>query len=505
MSRFSVKDHKGLSCFLLISVIISLGLAVMRESSTLVHAFDTGIYVQVLTSFMNHGDFFSSITSETNFMAHHFQPIILILLPFYYFWQTTLVFFFASIASNLFSVYLFIKLFYKNFENKKFVFSAFIISIFWHQSVFGRTYYGFVPEIFALPCFIYHGYLLAEKNINWKKHLKWLAFSLLIAGLCKENIWIINFFTCALLGFKHQKNRTTLLILSALNIGFFLFLFLYWMPKHTNMPSYYGMRYFMNPAVTDGGKVGLIKSMFHNLFSLRSFTTFFFVGLTTGFFAFLGFSYALLGALPGVMLILVAYSSQVHHFGNHYPLLFLGFLWAAGATNVKHSKLLNLKPVIRYLSIALVITCLYFSVLSPKEGALDIAVVTAKNPHVFAIKKRLQKIKSTIPVENFILADASQVTELAKTHRNVKVLLGFVGNPTTNTKDDFDKTQHVITSVNFRTFEGGCEKIAPPKKSQGLAYHYSSFYDYCHWITSNQMEYEDYKESKISHFYYKPN
>ena len=269
------------------------------------------------------------------------------------------------------------------------------------------------------------------------------------------------------------------------------------------MPAYYGIRYYMHPMVTETGTIGLIKSMIYNLFSMRSLTTFSMIGLTTGFFAFFRFNYALLAAIPGTLLVLVAHRHQVHHFGNHCSIMFLAFIWCAGAVNIKYAKFLQIPALKKYLSIALIIVTINFTLLGAL-GVVNTFIIAANNTFAFQIKNRLTEIKKQIDPEENILVDANYATDMVTTHRNVKALLGFIGNPTTLTSEDIDKTKHVITAAELRKLEKGCDGVKPPAnaKSLGLQYNYSSFYDVCFWIGSNKMVAKRYEDSQVTHYYF---
>jgi len=78
--RFAGLDvSRILAIFLLLSACY-LGLGYVRSESALIHAFDTGLYLQLLNNLLAGCGWMSSIVQESTFLAHHFQPL-LVLLP----------------------------------------------------------------------------------------------------------------------------------------------------------------------------------------------------------------------------------------------------------------------------------------------------------------------------------------------------------------------------------------------------------------------------------------
>lgn len=69
-----------LATFLGLSLLY-LGLGYTRSEIGLIHAFDSGIYLQILSNLAAGRGWASSIVQESQFLAHHFQPIVALLVP----------------------------------------------------------------------------------------------------------------------------------------------------------------------------------------------------------------------------------------------------------------------------------------------------------------------------------------------------------------------------------------------------------------------------------------
>ena len=165
-------------------------------------------------------------------------------VPFFYFSPTPLMLFLISAASALATVWILWRSFSRLIPN--FYLVSVCALVLYHPTVFSRMMHSFVPEIVALPALT----ALAICLVKGRKFLgaSWPIFLviILVAGLSKETVWPCLAFSCFLHGLKWRNDRLGSWIISLACLFIFCFLFLYWMPLHTNMPSYYGLRYYLS-------------------------------------------------------------------------------------------------------------------------------------------------------------------------------------------------------------------------------------------------------------------
>lgn len=247
----------------------------------------------------------------------------------------------------------------------------------------------------------------------------------LIAGLGKENFWLINGWLCILFWWK-QRNSIWLAG-AILQVGIFALLFLWWMPVHSNLEGYYGLAFIGAPL--GSGWNELLQAMFHNVFSLRSVLTMGIAILLSGGICIAGANLPLWGAAPGLAMILVTSSSQVHHPGNHYLIPVIPFLFVAGMVNLDRWR----DHFGKYASvIALLIASIGVVYTTTLPGG-----VIDKISQVHQVRQSQPERRSSVQkfIAHYVESDAMLVTDglyqpiASPQHQPTTVLLSFIGNP----------------------------------------------------------------------------
>ncbi len=482
-----------------LSIFFLLYIAWLRSTHALVHAFDTGLYLQILNNFMQNGDFASSIVGESNFMAHHFQPIIVLLAPLVAISSTPMTLFLVSTVSILASITIFLK--YTPVRRQTlFIQFAFIMTIIWHPTTANRIFFSFVPEIMALPFLIGQACLLYRAPLSIRKII--LLFALQIAaGICKENIWLVNLIVCVTLAYMQRDRRWLFAVAGLINFAIFAGLFFYWMPKNSDLPAYYAMRYYQNPAVEIVNRWTLLQAMFLNVFSSRSFLTFFYMALSTAFIGLLVPSRATLAAGAGIGMILAASHSLVHILGNQYFLLSLPFIWVATAYHLQ-KPFFSQEKAARWIGVILILAPMYMTLAGDFGIHLRFETVR-KYPYTKFITRDLTEIKNSLKPESKLLVDGNLSTYLAE-YRNTKNILNFTGNPYQVSTEDMNAATDVVTSVDLRELPGGCSEVNKGNSTDILEYNYDNFHLFCNWLVANKMTVKKYPESRLYHYSYAP-
>ena len=422
-----------------------------RSARALVGAFDTGIYLQVLSNLFHHGDLASSVTGEQNFLAHHFQPIILLLAPLER-WIDNLPYallfvgflLVAATAAGLAKVAMsFVP------EGVTALAAGALFGFLAHPSVAGRLWYGFSPDIIAFPAFA----IMAMALLSLHKWSPWLVLlAALWAGACKETFWL----TDAAVLWAYFQGRGQMLnaaLGTAACLAVFCLLFFWWMPAHSQLPSYYGLSYYIDiPAGApppDGWS--LATAALHNLFSERSAATLLCLACMTCGLPFLGWHRCWIAALPGLLLILASRSAIVHHPANHYLLCVLPFLFGATLANLKkldawwpkrRRHLWRLAPFI------LGVVPLSYSLLM-SGGIADGAALIVKNSRTKTWRRDAMIIRAHLPSDAPLVVDGD-LQPIFADHRDTTVLLGFTGNPKRLSATELRSDLYVVTSENLK-------------------------------------------------------
>ena len=469
-----------------------------RESRAVLHTFDTGLYLQLLENLHRYGDFASSVTGEHNFLAHHFQPIVVAALPAYILFPSATTLFTLDALSILACIFILLRGWKNNLP--PLILGAAALSMLLHPTIASRIFFSFVPETFALPALAIQARLLLRERPLGRRELILLALAQGFAGCCKETLWIVNATSSVLLAWRFRHSRLSLLgngALALINSALFIFLFIYWMPAHTVMPHYYGLKYYRNPDVTGDGVLDIVQAMFANLTSLRSLKTLGLIIALSGFIPFLDLNSALLAAIPALALILTTSHPPVHNPSNQYLIPALPFLWASGLNALQSKRieriLPNLARLVPLLIVAMPVTFTWPEVTFLLHKITD-------DPRTEFIAADMDKVRQAIPDKKqaIIVADGNLQPRLAD-YRNVSALLEFIGNPHAMDDSRFAQVTDVVTLFDPRALTS-CEAVTPDVTDQ-LDYDYRAFYKYCHWIKDHSFAATAYPASGIFHFH----
>ncbi len=429
----------------------------LRDVHALVDAFDTGLYLQWLYGFWHTGSLASSLTGEANFLAHHFQPAALILAPWVSVFSRPLALFIVSSVAVFVAWYLGRSYFA---TNRRWYNATFLI-LAAQPAIAGRIWYGFVPDILAMPAFFWMALQLAslksktseegEKVICTASY--WL-FAFIWAGCSKETFWLTNVFV-ALVGFYlgARRLRFFFAVCALVQVAIFCFLFLSWMPQHSNMQSYYGLSFYLRAPVTSESVVtlqGLLAACAENFFSLRTLTTLATLILLTCAFPLLKPSWVWVAAVPGLFLILLARDGQVHHPANHYLIPVLPFLMvpAMFAQQRYHQLLARLRRGVSPLVVA-AIPIGYVCFMT--NGLIDHAQIFYLHPELTKQHENVQKAKLLIPERGTTMLVDGMLQPLFYEYRRVHSLLGHVGNPVRLNLSERPSDTVIVSSIDLKS------------------------------------------------------
>ncbi len=467
---------------LVVLALIFLSLGFIRSDNALIHSFDTGLYLQILTNLSEGRGWASSLTGEHIFLAHHFQPVIALLLPVHLLFSSAFGMLVVSWAF-IFASALFLALYLPRNEiaSQK---SANIIALafFLHPTITSRMYYSFVPEVMALPALCFLAALLEKKGKLRSKDWVLLLVSMVFASLCKETLWLTTAWASLVFALAYRKTKEvhSFVLLAAVLLGLFCYLFLVWMPAHTSLNSYFGISYYRNEWVDDRwGMAGKILGAALNIFSFESLSTLVIAVLLlpVGLVLFGGY-WALLAALPAVVIILASSQSQVQDLTNHYLLGALPFLAVSSAVGLDRVLARFSNDKMKHYFQAFVIAVPLIVTLFHNSGFLfQTLFATARMSP--GIREASEQLIKDIDPNDLVLIDGS-LQPLFHRLPNVKIILGFQGNPTHLTPDDLVKAKHVITSNDLselkdcRSFKQGVGDLS--------VYDYEGFYTFCEWL-----------------------
>lgn len=477
-------------CFLLLLV------GYYQVSHSVIHAFDTGLYLQILSNLLREGSWASSVTGEANFLAHHFQPILILLAPLHSLHASSLTLFSVS----AFAIFLGLLFFFLTYREKMDLgvqcsLAAWLVL---YPSIANRIMYSFVPEVLAFPFLILQAVWLSKGLPKGFKGILALLGVQIASGLCKENIWLVNAFCCLLFAYRERDRYPFFLTFALANLGVFSFLFTYWMPAHTNLPAYYGLKYYANASVGEiNSFYKAIEACLLNLFSLRSLETL--VSSILLFSLFLPLirpGLAALSALPGICLILFASHPIVHSAQNHYQLLVVPFLLVANAEAIYKVSYFQIAKVRRWLLIFLPIVPF---VLGTLPSLVRYHRLIEANPKSEFIAADVHKVRDELQrKQNLNLIVDGNLQPLFHDFVNVKVLSSFVGNPLPLTEKDFQEATDIVTMNDLSEIED-CQKVKASKEDR-LEYDYTAFYTYCQWLKARKLRPSISPQSGLVHF-----
>ena len=516
---------------LLIYVALSSGLlalGMLRSSREMVHAFDTGIYLQILAALKEawassgwHGLLVwpSSVTGEANFLAHHFQPIVALLLPIYSIVPSTEVLFFVSwLSLGLTAVILGMR----TDALRGSVAHGQIHGGFWAGAVgpvficlfpafAARLYFGFAPDILAVPAFAMQAIIinsLSEQGSGailtpprhdriWAGGGVHLGFGAILifflaqiwAGACKEVFWIINawsaFILAARLNWLVQRRKGLIMgIWAAVQLGIFFWLFSSWMPQHSLHKGYYGLSYldFKLTALLQANWSGILELLF-----------------AAGFLAvLLRPTWSFLLILPGLAIVVLARYSQIQSPTAIYPLAFVPFLAVIITDNMAILTGWRLR-----LTRLLVIAAIAAGVIL-QAPLLIRSVTPAFSKTAKALTIDLAVVRKSLAPNAFLLVDGNLVPAL-HTWRDVRVILGFIGNPAPLGPPDFKAATDVLTMFDVDQLQS-CGEVRPDATddwaARGVPFHdYDGFQRFCEWLRQVPRQKQVHADSGLVHYH----
>ncbi len=473
---------KGFMLTILAFRSIFLLLGYIRSENSMIHAFDTGLYLQILSNLWAGRGWASSITGEQNFLAHHFQPIIALLLPIHKLFGTAfglLMVSWAFIGAS--SLFLASYLPRKGIASER---AARLVALafFLHPTLTSRMYYSFVPEVMALPSLCFLAAMLESRRKFRIKDWSILVGTLFFASLCKETLWLTSAFVCLVFALIYRKSQDAkiFVLLALLFTGIFGYLFFKWMPEHSSLSSYYGLSYYRNTWV-DGrwGFAGKILGACLNIFSLDSFSTLVIsvVLIPAGLILFGGY-WALLGAIPAVFLMIASSQSQVQDLTNHYLLSALPFLAVSSAVGLDRLLIRLPTEKIRTYAMLLVIICPLSVTLFHNSGFIFQSLFASAQLSP-GLREAATQLGKELDPNDLVLIDGA-LQPLFPGLANVKVILGFQGNPTHITATDLEQAKHVITTNDLSEIKD-CRSLKPGAGDLSI-FDYEGFYQYCEWL-----------------------
>ena len=515
---------------LLIYIALSAGflaMGMLRASRDLVHAFDTGIYLQILaelkTSWATSGwsgllVWPSSITGEANFLAHHFQPVVALIIPFYSFFPETEVLFFVSwLSCGAAAVILGMR----SAALRAAVapgqgpvgFSADAVGPIFlclFPAFAARLYFGFAPDVMAIPAFVIQGIVLnslAKKGAGallfppredqiWSGGLSFGVGSVLLfilaqiwAGSCKEVFWIINAWAALVLalrlnGVTQHRKAVVVGAWAVFQIGFFYWLFTRWMPAHSSHDAYYGLNYldFKLTALLQANWFAILELLF-----------------ATGFFAILFRpTWTFLLCLPGLAIVVLARFGQIQSPTAIYPLAFAPFFAVILTDNMA---LLSgwRQRLTRLFAVAAIAGGLIL------QAPLFLRSVTpAFSKSAKALQVDLAMARKGIPANAYLLVDGNLQPAFHE-WRDVRVILGFIGNPAPLEAADFKRATDVLTMFDLDQLKS-CAEVQPDGAddwaARGVPFHdYAGFQRFCEWLRAVPRQKQVFSESGLVHYH----
>ncbi|MBC7661529.1 MAG: DUF2079 domain-containing protein [Chitinophagaceae bacterium] len=478
----------GLAIIFAVFSVIYITLGYARSESGLVHAFDTGLYLQILKNLELGRGWASSVTNEPFFLAHHFQPILAAIVPWHLVIPSSFGLLVLDLLAILITCFAIIKFAPRMGIASSSSASIAALAFFFHPTIASRVYYSFVPEVLSLPLLVVAALLLAKKDRLLAKEKIVLFVSLFAACLTKEPIWLTCAFTCALFAIKFRKtvDAKVFAFASLLFGAAFVFIFFIWMPAHSTQTHYYALNYYKNDWV-DGqwGMSGKILGAALNVLSINSLTTFVTVAvlIPMGLLVF-GNIWATLGALPALGLILAASDGKVHALNNQHMIAALPFLAVSTAVGLDRAKERLHNPKLQFY-LAVFVCLVPLSIASFTNTGLLFQAIFTQSHLELDLRAKTDAIKKVLKTDDVILTDGTLQPYFSE-YPNVKVILGFEGNPTKITPEDLAQTTHVITTNDLESLKD-CRSL---KAGEGdvQVFDYQGFYQFCEWLKQSHTE-----------------
>lgn len=488
---------RGILAFFLGLTLLYLGLGYVRSESGLIHAFDTGIYLQILSNLLAGRGFASSIVQESQFLAHHFQPIVALLVPVHALsgqaWMLLVVGWMAAMFSCFYLIRTLPRLEIAAASSA----SLAALALFLHPTLSSRIYYSFVPEVLALPPLTYLACQLAAPHgggRNWTV----MILALFAVGLCKENYWLVSAWVAALFAARSAgRDRTIFGAAAFLFLFIMLFLFLKWMPEHSTMKQYYGLSYFSHDGIPEQwGLPGRVLGAALNVLRPESL----FTGAAVLFIIpcaviMFGNRWTTLATVPTLGLVMAASNDQIHDLTNHYLLAALPFLAVSTATGWEHLQTRITAAKIRfYGSLLLVLIPASFTFMHHSGWVFQLLFASERMD--WRLRSATALLKKELAPDDVILIDG-QLQPFFHDLPRLRIIQAFQGNPSPLTPEDRAAATHVITANDLSGL-ANCNEVQADE--QGLVrYDLESFLAYCHWLKSKTVTRTEYLPERLIH------
>ncbi len=490
---------RGMLAVFLGMTVAFLGLGYVRSESGLIHAFDTGLYLQLLGNLSEGRGWISSIVQERQFLAHHFQPILLLLVPFYNFASTAWMLLAIAWLATVMASFLLIRDMPRCKLASPGIAALASLSMFLHPTLSSRMYYSFVPEVLALPVLAFLACRLAEQRPLSIRECGVVCLALLVVGLCKENYWLISTWVAWLFAVQNRKQRLGILCggTGFVFLGILVFLFVIWMPEHSTLKHYYGLSYFQNSAVqADGGMLARILGAALNMISARSLLTAIVVLLILPCGLILcGNIWTSLAVLPTLALVMAASNDQIHDLTNHYLLGALPFLAVSVATGWERLQVRVRSGKLRfYASVLIVMVPASFTLMHHSGWLFQLLFATERMDT--RLRTATSELRETLDREALLLVDG-QLQPFFHDFPKVRIIQAFQGNPSPLGPEDLAAAQHIITANDLRELER-CDDVKGDAQAL-VRYDLQNFMEYCRWLKTQDFERTEYIAARLIH------
>ncbi|MGA2775718.1 MAG: DUF2079 domain-containing protein [Candidatus Omnitrophota bacterium] len=235
LRRLMTIDDRLLLTSIFIVIFINLySLSIIRHLS-LSSGTDLGIFDQAIWNTLSNNFLFSSLKGNINLLGDHFEPILLVFVPFYRVYPSVNILFFAQallLASAIFPFYLIAK---RVTVNKILIFSL-IFSLAFCRGLRGIAFFDFHPEAFILPLLFWSYYFLLKGEDTF------FFISLFALLLCKEDTsFLISAFGAFIFLFYKKRLSGVVLFIAGL-VSWFIITKVFILHFNPEWEHFYGNR-----------------------------------------------------------------------------------------------------------------------------------------------------------------------------------------------------------------------------------------------------------------------
>lgn len=394
----------------------------LRHDNFYTGRFDLGNMDQTVWNTL-HGRIFQTSTDSgivISRLSAHADFILILLSPFYLLWSNpkmllliqTIVLAFGAIF-----VYLITKEVFKN-KNFALLFGFLFLLNPWLNYV---NLYDFHPVALATT------FLLAAFYYLIKRRYALLIVFLILAGITKEQVWLIAFiFGLYLIFQKIKKTRLLGLGISAASLAIFYYLVSYAIPQNAG-GQHFALKFFSDYGDTPISVISNVIFSPQKLFSITfeasrlEYLKQLFIPL--GFTSILS-PFSLVFAIPDLLINLLSSNDHFHQIYYQYSSNITPFIFISSILGVK--KIIKWFPKISSIFIAsylliftLLSAFLYGPLPATKYPNLDMFTKPQKN------KEIIDKILSEIPENNSVSATNNLGSHLSHREKVSTIPLGF--------------------------------------------------------------------------------